>query len=451
MKKCAFITLGCKVNQYETQALREAIISNGYEEASFSSPADLCVINTCTVTSTSDEKSRQQIRKVIRNNPDATVIVTGCYAESDAEAIKKIDGVEYVFEKGKESMLIDFVKNGFVINNTSVTVSNNIGEHNTKKLRRNESAFDLKISKFDGHTRAFLKIEDGCDIFCSYCIIPYVRGKVVSKKIDDVIFEAEQLISNGYKEIVLTGIHLGAYGKDTGYQLNIIDVLKELQNLSGLERIRLSSIEVNEITDSLIDTIANSEKVCPHFHLPLQSGDDYVLKRMNRKYNTAQYLKTLEKIEEKLELPSISTDVMVGFPGEKRRHFENTLRLCEKAGFSRIHIFPYSPREDTPAAKMPDHCKPSEIKARKKELEFLATETSLRYKNLFIDRNISILVEGTRDKKTGKLCGYSDRYIKVLFDDTDTLMNEIVDVYVERVSPQFVMGKCSSHAERGNE
>jgi threonylcarbamoyladenosine tRNA methylthiotransferase MtaB len=442
MKTCTFITLGCKVNQYETQALREAIMSSGYEEAPISSPADLCVINTCTVTSTSDEKSRQQIRKVVRNNPDATVIVTGCYAESDAEAIRKIDGVGYVFEKGKDSRIIDFVKNGFLSDNNSVPVSSSIREPHTNRLRRNESAFNLKISKFDGHTRAFLKIEDGCDIFCSYCIIPYVRGKVISKKIDDILFEAEQLISNGYKEIVLTGIHLGAYGKEMGYQVSIINVLEELQTLLGLERVRLSSIEVNEITDGLIDLIADSDKVCPHFHLPLQSGDDYILKRMNRKYNSVQYLNTLEKIKERLELPSISTDVMVGFPGEKMEHFENTLRFCEQAGFSRTHIFPYSPREDTPAAKMPGHCKPFEIKARKKELESLTAGTSLRYKKLFTGKNISILVEGTRDKKTGKLCGYSDRYIKVLFDGTDDLMNEIVDVHVERVLPQFVIGKC---------
>ena len=417
-------------------------MSSGYEEASLNVPVDLCVINTCTVTSTSDDKSRQQIRKVIRNNPDATVIVTGCYAESDAEAIRTIDGVGYVFEKGRESKIIEFVKNGFISNNDSVPVSGSIRDPRTKKIRRNESAFNLKVSKFDGHTRAFLKIEDGCDIFCSYCIIPYVRGKVTSKKIDDILFEAEQLVSNGYKEIVLTGIHLGAYGKEMEYQLNIMDVLDELQTVLGLERIRLSSIEVNEVTDNLIDIIANSDKICSHFHLPLQSGDDYILKRMNRKYNATQYLKTLEKIKEQIELPSVSTDVMVGFPGEKREHFENTMRLCEQAGFSRTHIFPYSPREDTPAAKMSGHCKPSDIKERKKELESLAAETSLRYKSLFIGRKISILVENTRDKQTGKLCGYSDRYIKVLFDGSDDLMNEIVDVHVERVSPQFVLASA---------
>ena len=209
-------------------------MSSGYEESSLNTPVDLCVINTCTVTSTSDDKSRQQIRKVIRNNPDATVIVTGCYAESDAEAIKKIEGVGYVFEKGKEDKIIDLIKNGFISNNNSMSVSSNIRDPRTKKLRRNESAFNLKVSKFDGHTRAFLKIEDGCDVFCSYCIIPYVRGKVTSKKLDDILFEAEQLVSNGYKEIVLTGIHLGAYGKETGYQLNIMDVLEGTTKRAGI-------------------------------------------------------------------------------------------------------------------------------------------------------------------------------------------------------------------------
>jgi threonylcarbamoyladenosine tRNA methylthiotransferase MtaB len=441
MKTCAFVTLGCKVNQYETQALREAIISSGYKEALPSSPADLYVVNTCTVTSTSNEKSRQQIKRVIRKNPDAKIIVTGCYAEASAEEIKKIDGVDHVFEKGREDKIVDFIKNGFTSNNDFSSISSNVIESNRTNLWRNESAFHLKISKFDGHTRAFLKIEDGCDNHCSYCIIPYVRGNVISKRMDDILSEAEQLVNNGYKEIVLTGIHLGAYGKDTGHQSNLLHVLKELQTLSGLKRIRLSSIDVNEVTDSLIDIVASSDKICPHFHLPLQSGDDYILKRMNRKYNAIEYLRTLEKIKEKMELPSISTDIIVGFPGEKKKHFENTLRLCEKAEFSKIHVFSFSPREGTPAVKMSDHCNPSEINARKKELEFTAMEISLRYKTSFIGRNINILVEGKKDKETGKLCGHSDRYIKALFDGTNKLRNNIVNVRVESAFPSFVSCK----------
>jgi threonylcarbamoyladenosine tRNA methylthiotransferase MtaB len=439
MKTCTFVTLGCKVNQYETQALREAIISSGYKEASSSSFADLYVINTCTVTSTSNEKSRQQIRRAIKKNPHAKVIVTGCCAESNAEEIKQIDGVDYVFKKGCESKMVDFIKNGFVVNNNSSSITNSVKESNRTNLWRNESAFQLKISKFDNHTRAFLKIEDGCDNYCSYCIIPYVRGNVISKKICDILFETEQLVNNGYKEIVLTGIHLGSYGKDMRHQSNILHVLKELQTLPGLKRIRLSSIDVNEVTDSLIDIVASSDKICPHFHLPLQSGDDYILKRMNRKYNVIEYLRTLEKIKGEIELPSISTDIIVGFPGEKKKHFDNTLKLCEKAEFSRIHIFSFSPREGTPAAKMSDRCNPSEINIRKKELESLATETSLRYKNSFVGKTINILVEGTRDKKTGKLCGYSDRYIRALFNGTNELMNNIVNVHVEKVLPGYVL------------
>lgn len=441
MKKCTFVTLGCKVNQYETQALREAIISSGYKEASSGSFADLYVVNTCTVTSTGNEKSRQQIRRVIRKNPNAKVIVTGCYAESNAEEIKQIDGVDYVFKKGCESKMIDFIKNGFALNDNSSSISSSIIESNRANRWRNESAFQLKISKFDNHTRAFLKIEDGCENYCSYCIIPHVRGKVISKKIGDILFEAEQLVDNGYKEIVLTGIHLGSYGKDMKHQTNILHVLKELHTLPGLKRIRLSSIDVNEITDNLIDIVASSDKICPHFHLPLQSGDDYILKKMNRKYNAIEYLRTLEKIKEKIELPSISTDIIVGFPGEEKSHFENTLKLCEKAEFSKIHIFPFSPREGTPAAKMSGRCNPSEINIRKKDLEFTAMETSLRYKTSFIGRNINILVEGKKDKKTGKLCGYSDRYVKGLFEGPNELMNNIVNVHVEDVLPGYVLCK----------
>jgi len=444
MKKCTFITLGCKVNQYETQALREAIIPNGYKEVSTNSAADLYVINTCTVTSSSDEKSRQQIKRVIRKNPDARVVVTGCSAEVNAEKIRKIDGVDGVFEKGQENTLVDFVKSDFVLTGNSEGVSDPALESHPDAVQRKASKFPLNISRFERHTRAFLKIEDGCDNFCSYCIIPYVRGDISSKSIRNILVEAERLVANGYKEIVLTGIHLGAYGKDNGYQFSIIDVLNALQNISGLMRIRLSSIEVNEVTDGLIDLVANSEKICPHFHMPLQSGDDSVLKKMNRKYSTFQYLNTLEKIREKIELPSISTDVMVGFPGEKAANFNTTRRFCEKVGFSGIHIFPFSPREGTPASRMPDRCTPSEVKARKKELEFLKIDSSLKYTSSFIGKKASVLVENKKDTKTGKLCGYSDRYIKVLFSGTDDLMKTIVNVRIEKVSPGFVFSKFLS-------
>ncbi|GJQ57476.1 MAG: tRNA (N(6)-L-threonylcarbamoyladenosine(37)-C(2))-methylthiotransferase MtaB [Candidatus Scalindua sp. AMX11] len=443
MKKCTFITLGCKVNQYETQALREAIISHGYEEVPSGSPADLYVVNTCTVTSKSDEKSRQQIRRVIRKNPDAKVVVTGCSAEVNGEKIRAMGGVDGVFEKGQDREIVDFVKSGFELPANSGIVSDGPLIPQAETVEREESRFSLKISRFEGHTRAFLKIEDGCDNFCSYCIIPYVRGEITSKKIEDVQLEAERVVENGYKEIVLTGIHLGAYGKESGYQRTILEVLDKLQQISGLMRIRLSSIEVNEVTDNLINMVANSEKICPHFHLPLQSGDDGVLKSMNRRYDTFRYLDTVDKIRDKIDLPAISTDVMVGYPGEENEQFENTRRFCEKVCFSRVHIFPFSPRDGTPAATMLNRCTSFDLKKRKQDLESVATGSSLRYRSLFVGRSVSALVEDKRERGTGKLCGYSDRYLRVVFDGDDKLMNTIVDVEVEKVFPDFVLSKRS--------
>ncbi|MDR4503489.1 MAG: tRNA (N(6)-L-threonylcarbamoyladenosine(37)-C(2))-methylthiotransferase MtaB [Candidatus Scalindua sp.] len=443
MKKCAFITLGCKVNQYETQALREAIISHGYEEVSSGTPADLYVVNTCTVTSASDEKSRQQIMRVIRRNPDAKVVVTGCSAEVNRDEIRGIDGVDGVFGKGQDRKIVDFVKSRFVLPGNPRSVSGDLLAPQADTVRREKSRFPLNISRFEGHTRAFLKIEDGCDNFCSYCIIPSVRGEIRSKKIEDVILEAERVVQNGYKEIVLTGIHLGAYGKESGYQRTILDVLDKLQDISGLMRIRLSSMEVNEVTDNLIDMVANSEKICPHFHLPLQSGDDGILKSMNRRYDTFRYLDTVDKIRGKIDLPAISTDVMVGYPGEEVDQFENTRRFCEQVCFSRTHIFSFSPRDGTPAAGMPDRCTSAELKKRKKELELVAVDSSMHYKSLFLGRSMGVLVEKNKERETGELCGYSDRYLRVVFDGSDELMNTIVDVEVEKVLPDALFSKIS--------
>ncbi|MBI2471040.1 MAG: tRNA (N(6)-L-threonylcarbamoyladenosine(37)-C(2))-methylthiotransferase MtaB [Planctomycetes bacterium] len=511
MKTCAFITLGCKVNQYETQAIRESLAAKGFVETEPEQAADLYVINTCTVTSVSDEKSRQYIKKVRRKNPRATVVVTGCYAEADAETIKRMEGVDYVITKAEESCLAEIVSRGTVrripaqerimpleglndhenppplnplplrgretrgitkvhaFNEGDVADSSSIilqksppsqgeiilpsldgrgkgegekGFSDGKSLfkRTEDSIYNLKISHFAGHTKAFLKIEDGCDMYCSYCIIPYVRGGIKSRRPQEIIEEAKRLIQNGYKEIILTGIHLGAYGRDTQGNHRLLDIIHMLSNLSGLERLRLSSIEVNEITNDLIDLVAHTKKACPHFHIPLQSGDDFILKRMNRKYTASQYLGVLDNIRSKIDLPSFTTDVMVGFPGEKDTHFENTVNLCKKAGFSRMHIFPFSVREGTPAAKMSDHCHPQIIKQRKAMLETTADTLAFAYKEQLLNKVAEVLVEVERDTKTNKLCGYSERYIKVLFDGHDTIKNTIISVRIEEITPSVVMG-----------
>ena len=423
MKTCAFITLGCKVNQYETQAIRESLAAKGFVETNPEQAADLYVINTCTVTSVSDEKSRQYIKKVRRKNPRATVVVTGCYAEADAEAIKKMEGVDYVITKAEEAHLAEI-----------------ICRDTAHRVPTQDSIYNLKISHFAGHTKAFLKIEDGCDMYCSYCIIPYVRGGIKSRRLQDILDEAKRLIQNGYKEIILTGIHLGAYGRDTQGNYRLLDVIHMLSNLSGLERLRLSSIEVNEITHDLIDLVAHTKNICPHFHVPLQSGDDNILERMNRKYTASQYMEVLDNIRSKIDLPSFTTDVMVGFPGEKDVHFENTINLCKKVGFSRMHIFSFSVREGTAAAKMTDQCHPKIIKQRKAMMEAAANGVAFAYKKQFLNKVVEVLVEAERDHKTNQLCGYTERYIRVLFDGSDKIKNTIVSVRIEEINPSFVVG-----------
>ncbi|HHT9104337.1 MAG TPA: tRNA (N(6)-L-threonylcarbamoyladenosine(37)-C(2))-methylthiotransferase MtaB [Candidatus Wujingus californicus] len=433
MKTCAFITLGCKVNQYETQAIRESLAARGFMEISPDHAADFYIINTCTITSVSDERSRQYIRKVRRKNPSSTVVVTGCYAEADTETLKKIVGVDFVITKAEEPRLAEIISMGTEWRAPASTIS--LLDKDDEK-----SIYNLKISRFKGHTRAFLKIEDGCDVYCSYCIIPYVRGEIKSRELEEIEDEAGRLIDNGYKEIVLTGIHLGAYGRDTNRERGLIDVIEMLIDLPGLERLRLSSIEVNEITDDLINLVAGSNKICPHFHIPLQSGDDFILKRMNRKYTAFQYMKTLDRIHSKIVMPSFTTDVMVGFPGEKNEHFENTINVSKKAGFSRIHIFPFSVRKGTPASKMHEHCASQVIKQRKKELEGIAEGLAVSYKKHFLNKYVDVLVETERDGKTNKLCGYSERYMKALFDGPDDIKNTIVSVLIKDVNPSFVVG-----------
>lgn len=436
MKTCAFITLGCKVNQYETQAIRESLAARGFVETAPEQAADLYVINTCTVTSASDEKSRQHIKRVKRKNPRATVVVTGCYAEADAEAVKKLEGVDFVITKAEEARLAEIISRDTVHRvpeqETILPLAN---VHETE-----DSIYHLKISRFAGHTRAFLKIEDGCDMFCSYCIIPYIRGGIKSRRPKDILEEAKRLIDNGYQEIILTGIHLGAYGKDMQGKYRLPDIVRMLSNLSGLGRLRLSSIEINEITKDLIDLVLHTKKICPHFHIPLQSGDDAILRSMNRKYTSVQYLEILDGVRAKMHAPSFTTDVIVGFPGEKDAHFQNTMDLCERAGFSRVHIFPYSMREGTPAAKMANHCQPQTIRQRKERLEVTAQTLAFSYKKHFVNSHAEVLVEVERDPETNKLCGYSERYIRVHFDGPDTIKNSIVSVRIEEVTPSLVMG-----------
>ena len=341
MKTVAFHTLGCKVNTYESNAMLKIFNEAGYQEVDFKQVADVYVINTCTVTNTGDSKSRQMIRKAIRKNPKATICVVGCYSQTAPEEIEKIEGVGVVLGTQYRSDIVKYVDEHLGTGEMVIKVDN------VMNLRKFE---DLNIDRFK-NTRAFLKIQDGCNNFCTYCIIPYARGRVRSRQKESVLNQAQKLVDNGYVEIVLTGIHTAGYGEDLD-DYSFYELLVDLVKIKGLKRLRISSIETSQISDEIIDLIGSNEIIVDHLHVPLQAGSDATLKRMNRKYTTAEYLEKINKIRSYLPNIAFTTDVIVGFPGETDEEFEETYNFIKQVNYSELHVFPYSPRKNTPAAKM---------------------------------------------------------------------------------------------------
>jgi len=421
---CAFITLGCKVNQYDTQAIREQLVAAGYREVPADAPADVYVINTCAVTSMSDAKGRKYTRRVARQNPAAKVVVTGCSVDSDPRLADKLaDAV------GPGNLLM-------IGNESKLSVASLVARGEAGPACNTWSA---GISSFEGHTRAFVKVQDGCNNFCAYCIVPYVRGRARSRPIESIVEEARRLADAGHREIVLAGIHVGHYGRDGGPDL--ADVVERLDGIEGFRRLRLSSIEATEVTDRLVELAAGS-KLCPHFHLPLQSGSDAVLARMNRRYTAAEFVAVTEKIAQKIPQASFTTDVLIGFPGETEEDYERTEALCREVGFCRTHVFPYSDRPGTAAAAMPDKCSSRAVADRKQRLIAAAKDTALAYKKQFLGAEAEVLVEARRDR-WGKLCGYTDRYVKVLFDGPDSLKGEFVTVLLKDAEPEIMRGSVA--------
>lgn len=384
-----FYTLGCKVNQYETQAIRERFLGKGYKEIYNGIPADFCLINTCTVTAAADAKCRNLIRSAIKENPSARIIVTGCLIEKDRRAVADIKGVDLIIPK---------------------------------------SLFPQRISKFCGHTRAFLKVQDGCDNFCSYCKVPLVRGRPRSKNLGQIAQEAQALVKNGLKEIVLCGICLGAYGKDLIPKLNLVDVIKELEKIDGLLRIRLSSIEAGDVPEELIARMAQSKKLCPHLHIPIQSGDDEILKKMNRKYSRRDYLELIRKIKKRIPGVAITTDVLVGFPGETEKNFKQTVDLVKKILPLKVHIFPYSPRKGTPADAFRERINPAIIKERIQRLRGVADNCVAIYKKRFAGKKMAVLIERQCQDNPDFWEGYTDNYIKVRIKSGRNLQNQLVSL-----------------------
>ncbi|MFS8580317.1 MAG: tRNA (N(6)-L-threonylcarbamoyladenosine(37)-C(2))-methylthiotransferase MtaB, partial [Novibacillus thermophilus] len=340
MSTVAFHTLGCKVNHYETDTMWQLFKKAGYERVDFDDKADVYVINTCTVTNTGDKKSRQVIRRAVRRNPDAVIAVTGCYAQTSPDEIVAIPGVDVVVGTQGRDKLLEHIEEHLQTREPVNAVKN---------IMKNREFEELDVPAYSERTRASLKIQEGCNNFCTFCIIPWARGLMRSRKPENVLKQARELVSAGYREIVLTGIHTGGYGEDFD-DYKLADLLWDLDKIEGLKRIRISSIEASQIDERVLDVLNESDKMCRHLHIPIQAGDDAVLKRMRRKYTVAEYREKIEKIREALPNLAITTDVIVGFPGETEEMFANTYRVIEELQFAELHVFPYSKRSGTPAA-----------------------------------------------------------------------------------------------------
>lgn len=418
MKTVAFHTLGCKVNTYESNAMLKIFNDAGYQEVDFKEIADVYVINTCTVTNTGDSKSRQMIRKAIRKNPQATVCVVGCYSQTAPEEIAKIEGVGVVLGTQYRKDIVKYVDDYLASGKMIVKVDS------VMNLRKFE---DLNIDRFK-NTRAFLKIQDGCNNFCTYCIIPYARGRVRSRTPESVLAQAKRLVENGYVEIVLTGIHTAGYGEDLD-DYCFYDLLVDLVKIEGLKRLRISSIETSQITDEIINLIGSNEIIVDHLHVPLQAGCNVTLKRMNRKYTTAQYLEKIQKIRSYLPNIAFTTDVIVGFPGESDEEFEETYNFIKKVNYSELHVFPYSPRKNTPAAKMKDQVNDQVKHDRASRLLQLSKELNRDFALKQVGKTLKVLFE----KRDGNyLVGHAGDYLKVKVRTDDNLIGEIANVRIDR-------------------
>ncbi|MDE5413867.1 tRNA (N(6)-L-threonylcarbamoyladenosine(37)-C(2))-methylthiotransferase MtaB [Alkalihalobacterium chitinilyticum] len=433
MPTVAFQTLGCKVNHYETEAIWQLFKADGYEKVDFEKTADVYVINTCTVTNTGDKKSRQVIRRAIRKNPDAVICVTGCYAQTSPAEIMAIPGVDIVVGTQDRTKMLEYIEQ-YTKEREPIN-----GVSNIMKTRVYE---ELDVPAFTDRTRASLKIQEGCNNFCTFCIIPWARGLMRSRNPEEVIKQATQLVNAGYKEIVLTGIHTGGYGEDLK-DYSLARLLEDLEKVEGLKRIRISSIEASQITDEVIDVIDRSTKVVRHLHIPLQSGSDTVLKRMRRKYTMEFFGERLDRLKEVLPGLAVTSDVIVGFPGETAEEFQETYDFIAKHKFSELHVFPYSKRTGTPAARMEDQVDEDVKNERVHRLIELSNQLAKEYASQFEGEVLEVIPE-EMDKESadsGMYIGYSDNYLKVKFPATESMIGQIVKVKIKKAGYPYNEGE----------
>ena len=418
MKKAALHNLGCKVNAYETEAMQHLLEEAGYEIVPFTQKADVYVINTCSVTNMADRKSRQMLHKAKKNNPDSIVVAAGCYVQTSEKEVLNDLSVDIVIGNDRKHDLVRLLEE-YSLDSVSDTVDDiNDGKHDFE---------ELFIDQKKEHTRAFIKVQDGCNQFCSYCIIPYARGRVRSRRFENVIAEVERLAANGFKEVVLTGIHLSSYGVDFEEATGLLELIQAVNAVKGIERIRLGSLEPKIVTEHFASELSKLDKICPHFHLSLQSGCDATLKRMNRKYTTKEYERGCELLRKYFVHPAITTDVIVGFPGETEEEFEQTKAYLEHIHFYEMHIFKYSKRKGTRAAVMPDQIDEQIKAARSEKLIALGHDMSKEFRKFYIGKNEEVLFEEKAvigDKEY--FVGYTKEYVKVAKKTDENLENQIV-------------------------
>lgn len=422
------ITLGCKVNQYESQAMREDLLKNGFVLAEPNQPADITVINSCTVTSVSDAKNRKLINKIRRENPDGIIVLTGCMPQAFPDKTENFENCDIVLGNAKRAELVPAILEYIENHMKNIFI--------TPHPPKNEEFEDLSISSLGEHTRAFIKIEDGCNRFCSYCIIPYARGRVRSKSLNALKAEVERIALNGYKEVVLVGINLSAYGQDEG--LNLADAVECVCAQDGIERVRLGSVEPEQMDEPMIKRLAAQPKFCPQFHLSLQSGCDNTLKAMNRHYDTAEYSNIVSNIRKTFDNSSITTDVMVGFAGETEEDFKASMDFVKQTGFAKVHVFPYSRRKGTVADKATNHIAPNIKEQRAKEMGVLVAETRAEFLQSQVGRVELVLVERLRH---GYLEGYTKNYTPVhIISEKEELCGQIVSVEITSAEDDFCIG-----------
>ncbi len=433
MKTVAFITLGCKVNQYETNAMTQQFIEKGYKIVEHTEKADIYIVNTCTVTNMSDRKSRQMLRRVKELNKEAIIVACGCYAQVAKEELEKIEEINLVLGNNEKKDIVEYVETYIKSKNTE---KQTIPKVQTEDVMNQKEFVEFGNITFTEKTRAVIKIQDGCDRFCSYCIIPYARGRVRSRKPEHILSEIQKIAKEGIKEVVITGIHIASYGKDFKQEYRLIDLLEEMNEIEGIERIRLGSIEPLLITEEFVYRLEKLSKVCHQFHLSLQSGCDETLKRMNRRYTTEEFKDITKLLRKTFEDAILTTDIIVGFPGESEEEFEKTYTFLKEIKFYKMHVFKYSPRKGTKAAVMPNQIDGNKKEERSKRLIELSNKNEKAYNQQYIGKEVEVLFE---EEKDGVWQGHTKNYILAHYKTEENMENKMIKLQCQGAEQEYII------------